>query len=101
MNKITVLGSGLSSVAGMDWFLIGYGGQDVFVATCDHVTDEIEVKTFNPGQKQLGDGSLVRGTNIDEIKQFCKHLKPSHDLNWDDKWKASEMYWSYKGKDGA
>jgi hypothetical protein len=101
MNKITVLGSGLSSVAGMDWFLVGYGGQDVFVVTCDHMTDEIEVRTFGPGQKQLGDGSLAHGTHVDEIIQFCKTLKPLHDLNWDDKRKASELYWSYKEESGG
>jgi hypothetical protein len=42
MNDITVLGSGFSSVAGFDWFLVGYHSQDVFVVTCDHTTGEIE-----------------------------------------------------------
>jgi hypothetical protein len=98
MEHITVLGGGLSTLAGIDWFLIGYGGQDVFVATCDHMTDRIEVKTFTPGQRQLGDGSLVHGDHIDEIKQFCKTLKPSYGLNWDDTAKAADLYWSYKGQ---
>jgi len=101
MNKITILGSGSSSFAGMDWFLVGSGNEDVFVVTRDHTTDEVEVRTFDPGQKQLGDGFVADGSHVDDVRQFCKDLKPLHDLNWDDKRKASERYWSYKSNGGA
>ena len=96
MKTLTVLGGGLSSVAGRDWFLIGYGGNEVFVAISDHSTDEIEVKTFTPGQQQLGDGPSATGECVDEIKRFCRILTPSQGLNWDDTAKASGLYWSYK-----
>lgn len=60
MERLTVLGSGLSTVAGMDWFLIGCGEQDVVVATRDHSTDVVDVTQVKAMPK---DSPLSRVSN--------------------------------------
>ena len=99
MNYIGhLLAKGSSSVAGIHWFFVELANQ-LYVVIHDYSRDEApeawQVRVYSPSQ-DFDFGRTLTGQANETIIDACVHQDTDKNINWNDKKRATDLYWDVK-----
>ena len=99
MNHIAKLeAKGTSSVAGIHWFFVDFASQ-LYVVIHDYTSEESpdswQVRLYSANQN-FDDGRTLTGQATETIIDACVSQDTEININWNDKKRATELYWDVK-----